>query len=424
MAGRVADFILENRPPTYSLAGSRYCVPPDGGPLAWTQVLAGHFIFLLTWGYSAAFGVFQTHYRHTLPESSSTISWIGGVQVFILLLISALSGRATDAGFTRALVLLGTSLIVLGTFMTSLATTYWQIFLAQGVCVGVGMGLIWLPGVTLVSTYFVRKRVFAMAVAASGTSTAGMVFPGIVQGLIPRVGFPWAVRCMGFVVLFVAVVINCVLCPRMPPRKSGPLVEWAAFKEPSYVMLTFGIFLIYWTFFFVFFYIQVYARQKLGMPESHGANLIIIMHASGVPIRPPLGFIADRYIGPLNCLIPLTALCGMLMFCWHGVVSIAGLYVFAVFFGLVSAAVLGMVIGTIPSLTKDMSKIGTRVGMALTLVSPGPLTGPSVAGALIDRGHGDYLGAQLWAGIALLVGAGVLIAARVSTTGWRLMVKI
>ena len=60
---------------------------------------------------------------------------------------------------------------------------------------------------------------------------------------------------MGFVILFVAVVTNLVLCPRMPPRKSGPLVEWEAFKELSYMTLTLGIFLIYWTFFFVFFYV-------------------------------------------------------------------------------------------------------------------------------------------------------------------------
>lgn len=162
--------------------------PPDGGLYGWAQVLAGHFIFVLTWGYSAAFGVFQTHYRHMLPENASTISWIGGVQVFILLLISTLSGRATDAGYTKILMLVGSFLIVLGTFMTSLATVYWQIFLAQGVCVGIGMGMIWLPGVTLISTYFVRKRVFAVALAASGTSTAGMIFPAIIQNLIPKIG--------------------------------------------------------------------------------------------------------------------------------------------------------------------------------------------------------------------------------------------
>ena len=32
--------------------------------------------------------------------------------------------------------------------MTSLAKTYWQIFLAQGICEGIGMGIMYMPAVT------------------------------------------------------------------------------------------------------------------------------------------------------------------------------------------------------------------------------------------------------------------------------------
>ncbi|OHE96512.1 hypothetical protein CORC01_08110 [Colletotrichum orchidophilum] len=68
--------------------------------------------------------------------------------------------------------------------MTSLATEYRQIFLAQGLCIGVGQGL---PSVTLISTYFFRKRVFAVTTAATGTSTGGVIFPAIIQYLTPRI---------------------------------------------------------------------------------------------------------------------------------------------------------------------------------------------------------------------------------------------
>lgn len=162
--------------------------PPDGGLRAWSQVLAGHLIVALTWGYASSFGVFQTYYNDTLPESDSDISWIGGVQVFVLLFISTLSGRATDAGLARPVVFGGSVIMLIGTFMTSLATTYWQIFLAQGICVGIGLGLIWLPSITLISTYFVRKRVFAVTIAATGTSTGGMIFPAMIQYLTPKIG--------------------------------------------------------------------------------------------------------------------------------------------------------------------------------------------------------------------------------------------
>lgn len=61
---------------------------------------------------------------------------------------------------------------------------------------------------------------------------------------------------MGFVVLVILLIVNVLLRTRLPPRKSGPLVEWAAFKEPSYLFFILGVFLLYWTLYFVFFYVS------------------------------------------------------------------------------------------------------------------------------------------------------------------------
>lgn len=249
---------------------------------------------------------------------------------------------------------------------------------------------------------------------------------------------------MGLVVLVMMLIVLALLRTRIPPRKSGPLVEWAAFKEPSYMLFTFGIFLLYWTLYFGFFYvsiaknlpssaffpnqtdyqIQVYASEELGLSSSAAVNLIITINACGIPIRAPCGYVADRYLGPLNCLIPWVALCGILMFCWAALDSIAGLYVFAVFYGLASAAAMALFAGTVPSLTKDLDKIGTRVGMVLTLMSLGPLTGPPVAGALIQRTGGSYLAAQIWAGVSLMVAVVALVGARVIKVGPSLKTKI
>lgn len=116
------------------------------------------------------------------------------------------------------------------------------------------------------------------------------------------------------------------------------------------------------------------------------------------------------------------------MFCWAGLGGggggLGGLYALAVFYGFASAAAMGLFAGTVPSLTKDLDKIGTRVGMVLTLMSLGPLTGPPVAGALIQRSGGSYLAAQIWAGVTLLVATAALVGARVIRTGWVLNVKV
>lgn len=104
--------------------------------------------------------------RYHKPHLISRESVASRYSVF--LFISTLSGRATDAGLARPVVALGGLLLVIGTFMTSLAVEYWQIFLAQGLCIGIGQGLMWLPTVTLISTYFVTPKTGKSTLATPG----------------------------------------------------------------------------------------------------------------------------------------------------------------------------------------------------------------------------------------------------------------
>lgn len=162
--------------------------PPDGGLRAWSQVLVGVLVNALTWGYTASFGVYQLHYTETLRLPPSQISWIGSTQIFFTFFFSAFSGRAADAGYARHAVFVGTTLVLVGTFMTSFATKYWQIFLAQGICTGLGMGVMFTPAIAVVGTYFVRRKTTALAICASGTGFGSMVFAATVQYLAPQIG--------------------------------------------------------------------------------------------------------------------------------------------------------------------------------------------------------------------------------------------
>lgn len=175
--------------------------PPDRGLEAWSQIIWSHFTVCNTWGYVTTFGVFQTHYSEMLSESPSAISWIGSVQVFLLFSIATFSGRASDAGFFKVVWGLGALLVLIGIFMASLSSTYWQLFLSQGLCLGIGSGLMFCPMLSLIPTYFSRQRSLAVGFAAAGSSTGGLVFPAVVEQLLPRIGFPWTMRVLGFLTL-------------------------------------------------------------------------------------------------------------------------------------------------------------------------------------------------------------------------------
>ena len=247
--------------------------PPDGGLTAWTQAIVGHLVVFNTWGYINSFGVFQTYYVSDLGFPPSNVSWIGSIQIFLLFFIGTFSGRATDYGLFRVTVITGSFFHLLGIFMTSLSTKYWQLVLAQGICGGLGNGLVFCPSLAVLSTYFTKNRSLAIAIAASGSSSGGLIYPVLVQQLLPKIGFPWTVRILGFVMLGLQAIYLALMKTRIPPRKSGPLVEWRAFKTPSYTLfavgellflhkvdfglIMLGMFLVFWGLYFAIYYVSI-----------------------------------------------------------------------------------------------------------------------------------------------------------------------
>ena len=193
--------------------------PPDGGLLAWSQVFAGHLVAFNSWGYVYSFGIFQAYYTTSLRKSPSAVSWVGGIQIFLMKFIGAFSGLALDAGYYHAVAIPGLALQVLGVFMTSLASNYWQLLVTQGICQGIGSGLAFTPTMALVSTYFTTMRSIAVCGMSSGTATGGVVFPIIARQLLDRVGIEWTIRVMGFVFLTNTFIALAIIRPRPMSRK-------------------------------------------------------------------------------------------------------------------------------------------------------------------------------------------------------------
>lgn len=138
----------------------------------------------------------------------------------------------------------------------------------------------------------------------------------------------------------------------------------------------------------------------------------------------PCYYGGDRWLGPLNTLIPVVLISSIMQYCWIGVKTHAGLIAFSTVYGFFSAGIQTLFPATVSSLTQDMDKTGIRMGMAFTIVSFASLTGPPIAGSLIQRDQGRYLYAQVFGGTVLIGGSLVLAAARLAKTGWVLRKKV
>ncbi|WQF87048.1 Putative major facilitator superfamily, MFS transporter superfamily [Colletotrichum destructivum] len=405
---------------------------PDGGWRAWMSVLAGFLSIMNTWGSIISFGVFQTYYVTHLNRPPSDISWIGSIAVFFLFAGGIVTGRLTDAGYFHHVTILGAALVVLGTFMTSISKTYWQVLLAQGLCVGLGNGSLQTPMMVLIATYFGKKLPLAFGIAACGSVTGGLVFPSMARTLLPTVGFGWTMRAIGFIQLGTLAIAVFSARPRLEPKKHGSFLDWTAFRETEFSLFTVGCFMVsvgcnaqcgpsvritnlrYKSFmgvFFGFFFLSSYARDIQGMPYTESVNLLLILNGVGFVAR-MLPSLLARYFGTVNTFFALLFGSQMAMFTWIAVYSTSGLYVWTIYYSLVIGGVQSLAPAVVSSFSPDLQKLGSRMGMVFSVIGVGALIGSPIAGVLISALDGSYVGAQAFAGTSLAVGCALVFAAK------------
>ena len=309
-------------------------------------------------------------------------------------------------------------MIPFGFFMTSLCTTYWQVILAQGVCIGLGNGLLFVPSVAILPQYFTTHKALANGIAASGSSFGGIIYPIVLRQLYPRIGFPWATR-----------------------------VDLAAFKEPPYTLFCIGMFFGFVGFYSPVYYLSSYAIGKGITDENLGFYLLPILNAASIAGRIVPNILTDK-VGPLNVLIPASLVTGILAFGWVGITSLPGIIIFAILYGFFSGGFVSLPPVAIITLSPDIRKIGTRyvhlparsfvcrkcpvgqpansmpsrMGQSFFTSAFGLLVGAPVSGAVLSR-TGSYVGPQLFAGCSIVLAAILFIVARVNKVGWDLRIR-
>jgi predicted MFS family arabinose efflux permease len=391
----------------------------DCGIQAWLQVLFSHLINFNSFGYMLSFGIFQGYYNEVLGFTPSNVSWIGTTELFLVYFVGVFSGRAMDSGYYRYTLAVGILLQLIGVFMTSLCKNYYQLFLAQGICQGLGNGLVFCPALALVSTYFPpRRRALAVSLVACGGATGGMVFPAMAQSLLPKLGFAWTVRCMGFVMLFTSAIVLPFSRSRIQPRLDKEWVDRSAFHDAPYLLFCAGIFLGFWGLYFAYYYVRPYAQEILSTSQSTSFSLILVINSFGIPGRIIPALLADRYSGPLNVIIPFIFLNGVLLYCWMAVKSTSSYFDWVAVYGFLAGGCQSLFQAASSTFTEDLKKVGVRIGMVCTIVSFACLSGPPISGNLIENRHGNYLDAQIFGGTVMVLGSLFLLSARIVQQMW------
>lgn len=231
----------------------------------------------------------------------------GSLQGFCIMFVGFLSGPVFDAGHLKILLLSGSFMVVFGHMMLSLAQNYWQALLAQGFCVGIGSGLLFVPSVAIMPSYFTKHVGLSIGIAASGSSIGGIIYPIAFYKLIDQIGFAWGVRVLGFIALATLLVPIFCMRQRVKPTTKRALLDISAFTDPlwvSFVVIgTIGFIAVYT----VIIYLSFYA-QAAGITSTEMAfYLVPILNAGSVIGRVLPNVLGDMY-GSLNVMVRLLSL--------------------------------------------------------------------------------------------------------------------
>ncbi|KAL4735893.1 major facilitator superfamily domain-containing protein [Aspergillus similis] len=399
--------------------------PPNGGLLAWLNVLGSFMLYFNTWGILNTFGAYQTYYESgdLFTASSSNISWVGSIAAFMLLFVGLFVGPVYDKGYLRTLLLVGSFGVVFGHMMLSLCKEFWQVLLAQGFVVGIGTGCLFVPCVAIIPQYFSTKMGAAMGIAASGSAMGGVIYPIVLYRLINEIGFPWAVRVIGFIALGTLLIPLTLMKLRVKPPRVRALIDVTAFTDVSYMAFVFSSLIAYMGLFVILFYLSFYSEANQITDQSLAFYLVPIFNAASVFGRTIPNKFADK-TGPFNLLVPAALFSGLLMLCMMAVYSKGAVIVMALLSGFMSGALIGLPPVCLAMLTADKSRLGTRIGMGYAIIALGVLiSGPSSGSILRNGASLDWHALWTFGGVPTCVSGLMYAAIRMAKYGPGLMVK-
>ncbi|TFK45004.1 major facilitator superfamily domain-containing protein [Crucibulum laeve] len=407
---------------------------PEGGFWGWATVAGAFLIQFCGFGYTDAFGVYQDYYgRIYMPNvNASAISWIGSVNATLATVTGLVIGRLYDRGYFLHILYAGALLSSFSLFMLSLTQPhhYYQAFLTQGIGLGLGTGLLYVPSMAVISHYFDRRLALAMSVASSGISLGAVVHPIMLNNLLnihPRGGgegeermrrqFGNATRasaglvvgCLGLACLLMRPRLSVVGVRKGGQKKAGGEGEWRMFttkirkfsKDGAYVAATLGLTIFSLGFYFPIFYLQLNAITH-GLNKTFAFYALVIMNFSTFCSRLTCGFFARR-LGVENLIAGAAFTCSIMIFAMMKLDSVASVVVVAVLYGVFSGPFVGLITTLMTILADDIDEVGVRIGVAFAFAGFGDLIGTPITGALLTRDYIWWRG-TLFNGIVAILG--------------------
>lgn len=299
-------------------------------------VAAGFMTMFMTCAIIFSYGVYQAIYEEMAKEpdtpftatSSSVISLIGTLSIAIMSMGGPFVMTWAKLYGPQPVIMSGGVVFGLGCILASLSQYVWEFALTQGLLVGLGTCMAYVPTMSVAPTWFDKRRGLAMGIVISGSACGGMIWPPVLRAITSHLGFRNALRISGCLVIFFVPLSGYTLGwepefqAKVREQTAGlsrttgwlkvPLVDWEVAKTKKFVAQALGCFIQSAGYSTPLFFYAAFA-QSLGYSVSMADNFITISNASNFVSRIVIGYAADKF-GRLNVLFLTTVMSSVSVF--------------------------------------------------------------------------------------------------------------
>jgi MFS family permease len=330
---------------------------------------------------------------------------IGGLQFGVSLLISPICTIAVREVGRKPVMLSGCVMFLGGFIAASFAKRILQLYLSQGVLIGLGVGTLFIPSVQVLPQWFLRRRSLAGGIASCGSGFGGLAFSLGTAAMIQHISLAWALRITGLIG-FAGNLVGALLVRDRNHIIKPPQLGFATHLLRRYdcVLLLAWAFVNLLGYMVILYSLSSYAVQVVKLTQSQAGILTAVLNLGTGVGRPCIGVLSDR-LGRIEVAACLTLSCSITLFAiWVPANSFGVL----IFYALVAGAILGtywMTVGPLCAEVAGLKEVPSFLSLQwLTVVLP--TTFAEVAALYLRQpqmGRWSYIYAQLFAGLAYLI---------------------
>jgi MFS family permease len=275
--------------------------PGDEPPYAWVVVWACFGSLAVIFGVAYSFAAFFESFAREFDAQRADVSMVFGLCGLIYFVMGVGGGMLADRFGPRVTCVSGMVLIATGLLGTSLSGSMPMVYAAYGVCIGLGIALVYTPAIGCVQPWFTRRRGLASGIASAGIGAGTLVVPLLASGLITALPWRDAMRIMALGVLVLGVG-SAWLMRRAPTATTAPGALGApppgmtlrqTLRQRTFWWLYAATVLAAPVMFVPFAHVSAAARDA-GIDNSAAVGLVGLIGIGSLVGRFAIGALADR----------------------------------------------------------------------------------------------------------------------------------